>query len=170
MKEIIFCGLMIYFIVADSPTKGPYSAIVRVREGTQVTLSCPVDGRPEANITWYKGNDTTAEIQHQGREWTFQAESNDAGWYSCSARNFLNPFKPVNANFQLIVGKLSSVFILFLKGNNIVILLIKFIVIFFIPGYANTEIVSYCISDVRGYSEIIYKGIILTLSYKQPRY
>ena len=44
--------------------------------------------------------------------------------------NFLNPFKPVNANFQLIVGKFSSVFIIFLSGNNIVILLVKFIVIF----------------------------------------
>ena len=130
MKEIIFCGLIIYFIVVDSPTKGPYSAILRVREGTQVTLSCPVDGRPEPNITWYKGNDSTAEVQHQGREWTFNAESNEAGWYSCSARNFLNTFKPVNASFQLIVGTFSSVFSIFLSGNNMVILLINFIVIF----------------------------------------
>ena len=40
----------------------------------------------------------------------------------------------------------------------------------FISGYANTENVFYCLNDVTGYSEIIYKGIILTLSYKQPRY
>ena len=100
-------GLIVCFVVVDSPTKGPYSAIVRVPEGTQVNFSCPVDGRPEPSITWYKGNDTTTEVQHEGREWTFQAECNDAGWYSCSARNFLNPFKPVNASFQLIVGKFS---------------------------------------------------------------
>ena len=118
MKEIIFCGLIIYFIVVDSPTKGPYSAILRVREGTQVTLSCPVDGRPEPNITWYKGNDTTAEAQHQGREWTFLAESNGAGWYSCSAKNFLNLFKPVNVSFQLIVGKFSCLLIIMLLGNK----------------------------------------------------
>ena len=99
------CGLIIYFVVIDSPTKGPYPAIVRVDEEKQVTLSCPVGGRPEPNITWHKGNDTTGEVQHQGREWTFQAEFNDSGWYSCSARNFLNPFKPVNVSFQLIVGK-----------------------------------------------------------------
>ena len=109
---------MTYFLfLLDPSTKEPYSAIVRGPEGTQVTLSCPVDGRPEPNITWHKGNDTTAEVQHQGREWTFQAESNDAGWYSCSARNFLNPFKPVHASFQLIVGKFSWLFSIILSGN-----------------------------------------------------
>ena len=102
-------GSSLIFFFLDPPTKGPYSAIVRVIEGTQVNLSCPVDGRPEPNITWYKGNDTTAEAQHQGREWTFQAVSNDAGWYSCSAKNFLNLFKPVNVSFQLIVGKFSCI-------------------------------------------------------------
>ena len=111
-------GFITYFLfLLDPPEKEPYSAIVLVPEGTQVTLSCPVDGRPEPNITWYKGNDTTAEVQHQGREWTFQAESNDAGWYSCFARNFLNPFKPVIASFQLIVGKFSWLFIIILSGN-----------------------------------------------------
>lgn len=131
VKEVrFFCGLIIHFVVVDSPAKRPYSAIVRVPTRTQVTLFCPVDGRPDPNITWYKGNDTTGEVQHQGREWTFQAESNDSGWYSCSARNFLNPFKPVNASFQLIVGKFSWVLITILSGNNIAILLINFIVIF----------------------------------------
>ena len=111
-------GLSLIFFSLDPPTTGLYSAIVRVPEGTQVTLSCPVDGRPEPNITWYKGNDTTAETQHQGREWAFQAASNDAGWYSCSAKNFFNPFKPVNVSFQLIVGKFSFVLIIMLLGNK----------------------------------------------------
>ena len=123
-------GFITYFLfLLDPPEKEPYSAIVLVPEGTQVTLSCPVDGRPEPNITWYKGNDTTAEVQHQGREWTFQAESNDAGWYSCSARNFLNPFKPVNASFQLIVGKFSWLFIIIYRAT-FAILLINFLLFF----------------------------------------
>ena len=96
----------------------PHPETRHAREGTQVTLPCPVDGRPEPNITWYKGNDTTGEVQHQGREWTFQAESNDAGWYSCSAKNFLNLFKPVNVSIQLIVGKFSCLFIIVLLGNK----------------------------------------------------
>ena len=61
-----------------------------------------------------KGNDTTCKLQHQGRDWTFQAESNDAGWYRCFAANFLNPFQPVNASFQLIVGKFCWFFLSFL--------------------------------------------------------
>ena len=111
-------GSSLIFVFLDPPTKGPYSAIVRVLEGTQVTLSCPVDGRPEPDITWYKGNDTTAEAQDQRREWTFQAASNDTGWYSCSAKNFLNLFEPVNVNFQLIVGKFSCLLIIMLLGNK----------------------------------------------------
>ena len=107
--------LFLFFL--DPPTKGPYSAIVRVLEGTQETLSCPVDGRPEPNITWYEGNDTTSEVQHQGRNWTIRAESNDTGWYSCSAKNFLNLFKPVNVSFHLIVGKFSCLLIILL-GNK----------------------------------------------------
>ena len=102
----------------DPPTKRPYSAIVRVPEGTQVTLSCPVDGRPEPNITWYKGNDTTAEVQHQGREWKIQAASDDTGWYSCSAKNLLNLFKPVNVNFQLVVGKFTCLLIMLLSERD----------------------------------------------------
>ena len=102
----------------DPSTKEPYSAIVRVPEGTQVALSCPVDGRPEPNITWYEGNDTTGKVQRQGREWKFEAESNDTGWYSCSAWNFLNSFKPVNASFQLIVGKFRWVLIIMLLRNK----------------------------------------------------
>ena len=86
-------------------------------------FSCPVDGRPEPAITWYKGNDTTCKLQHQGRDWTFQADSNDAGWYSCFAANFLNPFKPVNASFQLIVGKFCWVLFLVFSGKNIAIVL-----------------------------------------------
>ena len=113
--------IIICFVFVDPPTKGPHSEIVRAAEGTQVIFSCPVDGRPEPAITWYKGNDTTCKLQHQGRDWTFQAESNDAGWYSCFAANFLNPFKPVNASFQLIVGKFCWVLFLVFSGNNIAI-------------------------------------------------
>ena len=102
---VIFFIIIIFFVFVDPPTKGPYTEIVRAAEGTQVNFSCPVDGRPEPTITWYKGNDTTCKLQDQGRDWTFQAESNDAGWYSCFAANFLNPFKPINASFLLIVGK-----------------------------------------------------------------
>ena len=102
--------IIICFVFVDPPTKGPYSEIVRA-----------ADGRPEPAITWYKGNDTTCKLQHQGRDWTFQAESNDAGWYSCFAANFLNPFKPVNASFQLIVGKFCWVLFLVFSGNNIAI-------------------------------------------------
>ena len=117
VKEISWRVHHIFFFL-DPPTKGPYSAIVRVPEGSQVTLSCPVDGRPEPNITWYKGNDTTADAQLQGREWTFQAASNDTGWYSCSAKNFLNLFDPVNVSFQLIVGEFSCLLIIMLLGNK----------------------------------------------------
>ena len=77
----------------DPPTqKGPYSEIIRAPEGTQVTLFCPVDGRPEPTITWYKGNDTACKLQHQGRDWIFQTESNDPGWYSCFANEFFKSF------------------------------------------------------------------------------
>ena len=43
----------------------------------------------------------------------------------------MNPFKPFNSSFQLIVGKFSRVFIIILSGNSyIAILLIDVIVIF----------------------------------------
>ncbi|CAH3026735.1 unnamed protein product, partial [Porites evermanni] len=87
----------------------PGEKIVRAAEGTQVIFSCPVDGRPEPAITWYKGNDTTCKLQHQGRDWTFQADSNDAGWYSCFAANFLNPFKPVNASSKVLIIKFRQI-------------------------------------------------------------
>ena len=90
----------------DPPERTNYNQTVRVPANTFVTLSCPVDGNPEPDITWYEGNDTSGTLVQSGKEWTFsKATSSDCGWFTCFANNSLN--RPVLVRLQLlVVGKL----------------------------------------------------------------
>ena len=73
--------------------------------GTSRTLECPVDGNPDPNITWYKGNDTSgATVLFSGKYWSLSPTGlNDSGWNSCFAENFLGND---TALFEVHVGKL----------------------------------------------------------------
>ncbi|XP_068686471.1 uncharacterized protein [Montipora foliosa] len=56
-----------------------------VPEGNTKLFSCPVDGNPEPNITWYKGNYVIGpEISHAK-----QLEARETGCYTCSGSNSL---------------------------------------------------------------------------------
>ena len=74
-------------------------------EGDSASISCPVIGNPDPNITWYEGNDTSpSTITNTNGTLVFpETVLNDGGWYTCLAVNFLG-----NATFrvQLRVGKL----------------------------------------------------------------
>ena len=89
----------------DPPEPTNYNQTVRVPVNTFVTLSCPVDGNPEPDITWYEGNDTSGTLLQSGKDLNFpKATSSKSGWYACFANNSLNP--PVLARLRLLVGKL----------------------------------------------------------------
>ncbi|XP_068733593.1 fibroblast growth factor receptor 2-like [Montipora capricornis] len=56
-----------------------------VPEGSTKLFLCPVDGNPEPNITWYKGNYVIGpEISHAK-----QLEARETGCYTCSGSNSL---------------------------------------------------------------------------------
>ncbi|XP_022793284.1 protein CEPU-1-like [Stylophora pistillata] len=76
-----------------------------VSEGEHVNISCLQDnGNPSADITWYKGNDTSGDKTTNSSTLEFQnAASSDEGWYTCFATNGI---ENVSATFFLRVGKL----------------------------------------------------------------
>ncbi|XP_068685507.1 hemicentin-2-like [Montipora foliosa] len=72
---------------------GNYSVL----EGFKVLFSCPVDGNPEPNITWYKDNEVIEPEIPNAK----QLEAGETGCYTCSAVNGLGP--PVTITHCLIV-------------------------------------------------------------------
>ncbi|XP_068685530.1 fibroblast growth factor receptor 3-like isoform X2 [Montipora foliosa] len=68
-----------------------------VPEGSTKLFSCPVDGNPEPNITWYK-DDEVIEPEIPNAK---QMEARETGCYTCSAINALGP--PVTITQCLIV-------------------------------------------------------------------
>lgn len=75
-----------------------------VREGHCATLFCPVLGKPEPDITWYKGNETDALMSDKSIL-EFQLTSMDVtGWYTCFAKNSMGN---VTTSVLLEIGKFS---------------------------------------------------------------
>jgi len=76
-----------------------------VPEGDSASIYCPVLGNPHANITWYKGNDTSlgTVISTTNPLEFLETVLNDSGWYTCLAENYLGS---VTLTVQLRVGKL----------------------------------------------------------------
>ncbi|XP_068734399.1 MAM domain-containing glycosylphosphatidylinositol anchor protein 1-like [Montipora capricornis] len=68
-----------------------------VPEGSSKRFSCPVDGNPEPNITWYKDNEVIEPEIPNAK----QMEARETGCYTCSAINALGP--PVTITQCLIV-------------------------------------------------------------------
>ncbi|XP_044180515.1 immunoglobulin superfamily member 10-like [Acropora millepora] len=66
-------------------------------EGGVKMFSCPVDGNPEPNITWY--NEKTGRSISSGK----QLEAKEGGCYTCVARNTVGP--AVNITQCLIISK-----------------------------------------------------------------
>ena len=71
-------------------------------EGSSKRFSCPVDGNPEPNITWYKGSDVT----EPGISNAKQLEATETGCYTCSASNSLGT--PVSITQCLTFGMIIS--------------------------------------------------------------
>ena len=74
-------------------------------EGDPASISCPVLGNPQPNITWYKGNDiSSGTMIYTNSTLEFRKTMlNDSGWYTCFAENYLGN---VTVTVQLRVGKL----------------------------------------------------------------
>ena len=69
-----------------------------VPQGGNKTLSCPVDGNPEPNISWYKGSEVSETPVFRGEK----LEARESGCYTCFASNSLG--KPVTIMQCLIFG------------------------------------------------------------------
>jgi len=69
-----------------------------VFRGVKVTLSCPVDGIPKPNITWYRGVDVSVTPIYNGEK----LEAMDTGCYTCVASNSLG--EPINITQCLTVA------------------------------------------------------------------
>ena len=106
----LFCDLISLFSIfidaAEATGKGgDYS----VPKGKSKLFSCPVDGNPEPNITWYK--DTAMGSFGPEISTAKQLETSETGCYICSGSNSLGP--PVNIK-QCLVGKIISLLYHFL--------------------------------------------------------
>ena len=104
-------SLFSVFIDAAEATGG--GGYYSVSEGRSKLFSCPVDGNPEPNITWYKDNyviglESFTAISFFGRKISNAKElkANETGCYTCSANNSLGP--PVTITHCLTVGKIIS--------------------------------------------------------------
>ena len=89
----------------DPPAVTREGHIIDVSEGDPASISCPVVGNPQPNITWYKGNDTSSgTVINTNESLKFpEVVPNDGGWYTCFAENLLGN---VTVTVQLLVGKL----------------------------------------------------------------
>ncbi|XP_068733650.1 fibroblast growth factor receptor 2-like isoform X1 [Montipora capricornis] len=83
----------VYYAAEATGGGGNYS----VSEGSTKLFSCPVDGNPEPNITWYKDNEVIEPEIPNAK----QMEARETGCYTCSAINALGP--PVTITQCLIV-------------------------------------------------------------------
>ena len=70
-----------------------------VVQGSKTTFSCPVDGIPKPNITWYRGSDISGMPIFIGEK----LEARDTGCYTCVASN--SPGTSINITQCLTVGK-----------------------------------------------------------------
>lgn len=71
---------------------------VTVPEGGNTTFSCPVDGNPKPNISWYRGIEISEMPISSGE----QLEAKESGCYTCVASSSLG--KPVIITQCLIFG------------------------------------------------------------------
>ena len=92
-------------ISSDPPTFAIEGDTIYVSEGDPVSVSCPVLGNPQPNITWYKGNDTSPStvINNNIILHFLETVLDNSGWYTCFAENYLGS---VTVTVQLLVGKL----------------------------------------------------------------
>ncbi|XP_044171380.1 limbic system-associated membrane protein-like [Acropora millepora] len=88
------------WIVVQYPVEAKEFGVNKtVGQGRKTTLSCPVDGIPKPNITWYRGNDANGSPIFIG----VKLEAREAGCYTCVASNSLGI--PVSITQCLTVGK-----------------------------------------------------------------
>lgn len=75
------------------------------QQNCPVSISCPVLGNPEPNITWYDGNDPSTIISKASTLELSETICNRGGWYTytCFAENHSGN---VSAIVKVLVGKL----------------------------------------------------------------
>ena len=92
------CFLYVSFFKDPVEAKG-FGENKTVGKRGRATFSCPVDGVPEPNITWYRGSEVSGTPIFIGEK----LEASDTGCYTCVASNSLG--LPVNITQCLTVGK-----------------------------------------------------------------
>lgn len=88
LTNVYFAFFIFYFYIAL--LKDPVEAIGFGRNATvpqegHVTLSCPVDGNPKPNVSWYRGSEVSGKPI--SREDKLQARESEC--YTCAASNSL---------------------------------------------------------------------------------
>ena len=87
----------------DSPSATGRGQNTTTAVGTFASLSCPVDGNPEPNITWYRGSNACGTLMFNAKVLKFlQTALDDTGCYTCSASNYLGT---VSITQCLVIGK-----------------------------------------------------------------
>ena len=96
MYFFFFSLISFFFAFIDAAEATGRGGNFSLTEGGSKLFSCPVDGNPEPNIIWYKGNSVN----------TKQLEARETGCYTCSASNSLGT--PVTITQCLTFGKIIS--------------------------------------------------------------
>ena len=91
------------FVSLDPPSITSDGHTINVLEGRPASIPCPVDGNPQPNITWYKGNYFCTKIIDKSTLEFPDTKLSDSGWYTCSVENYLGT---VTVRVHLLVGKL----------------------------------------------------------------
>ena len=91
-------------VFLDPPSATEKCHTIRAAVGNPVSLSCPTDGNPNPDVTWYKGSGLCGTVLSSKTELKFsEAMSNNSGWYTCFANNLLGT---VSVSLYLLIGKL----------------------------------------------------------------
>ena len=92
--ELCIFSLFCFFFEDPTEATGPGENATEAEGGVKM-FSCPVDGNPEPNITWY--SEKTGRTILSGK----QLVAEKSGCYTCVARNTVGP--PVNITQCLII-------------------------------------------------------------------
>ena len=68
-------------------------------EGGAKTFSCPVDGNPKPNITWYRGS----EVSGKPICYEEKFEVGESGCYTCTASNSLGQSISITQCLEMVI-------------------------------------------------------------------
>lgn len=93
-----FVFVCVSFFIDPAEAKG-FGENETVAQGVKKTFSCPVDGIPKPNVTWYRGSGVSGMPIFIGE----RLEARDTGCYTCAASNSLGT--SISITQCLTVGK-----------------------------------------------------------------